>query len=130
MNIKLAPTIDLDSILANELVNEVVGSATAADLLNVGSDTAIEGAQSGSATTNATNKDGSSTTDTNGAHGSDTTATKGQRVNQWRKENRDTLRIDLPKGLKAILQDEAETRNVSVTTMIRQALSQYLGRDV
>ena len=54
-----------------------------------------------------------------------TTKTEGQRVNQWKKENRDTLRIDLPKGMKAEIQAEAKKRGCSVTTLIQRALASY-----
>ena len=54
-----------------------------------------------------------------------TTKTESQRVNQWKKENRDTLRIDLPKGMKAEIQAEAKKRGCSVTTLIRRALASY-----
>lgn len=56
---------------------------------------------------------------------SDTTKTESQRVNQWKKENRDTLRIDLPKGMKAEIQAEAKKRGCSVTTLIQRALASY-----
>ena len=51
--------------------------------------------------------------------------TKGQQVNQWKKENRDTLRIDLPKGMKAEIQSEAKKRGCSVTDLIQRALISY-----
>lgn len=54
-----------------------------------------------------------------------TTKTESQRVNQWKKENRDTLRIDLPKGMKAEIQAEAKKRGCSVTTLIQRALASY-----
>ena len=54
-----------------------------------------------------------------------TTKTEGQRVNQWKKENRDTLRIDLPKGMKAEIQAEAKKRGCSVTALIQRALISY-----
>lgn len=54
-----------------------------------------------------------------------TTKTESQRVNQWKKENRDTLRIDLPKGMKAQIQAEAKARGCSVTTLIQKAVAMY-----
>ena len=54
-----------------------------------------------------------------------TTKTESQRVNQWKKENRDTLRIDLPKGMKAEIQAEARIRGCSVTTLIQKAIAMY-----
>ena len=51
-----------------------------------------------------------------------TNISRGKYANQYRKEHYDTLRINLPKGAKAVLQREAEARNVSVTNMILTAL--------
>ena len=54
------------------------------------------------------------------------TTNKSKQINQWRKENRDTLRIDLPKGSKATLQAVARDKGVSVSSLVRDALSIYL----
>lgn len=59
-----------------------------------------------------------------------TNNSRGQYINQYKKDHYDVLRISLPKGVKAVLQQEAKERNVSVTNMILQALTQYLGVDV
>ena len=67
----------------------------------------------------------SATTNRSRNNRSDTTKTESQRVNQWKKENRDTLRIDLPKGMKAEIQAEAKKRGCSVTTLIQRALASY-----
>lgn len=69
----------------------------------------------------ATTNDRSDTTNDRSA----TTKTESQRVNQWKKENRDTLRIDLPKGMKAQIQAEAKARGCSVTTLIQKAVAMY-----
>lgn len=53
-------------------------------------------------------------------------STKGWYMNRWKKENRDTLRIDLPKGEKAILQAEAAKRSLSATKMIKSAIEEFL----
>lgn len=90
-------------ISATNILGEMNRSATT----NECSDTTVEGC---SATTNEC---------------SDTTKTESQRVNQWKKENRDTLRIDLPKGMKAEIQAEAKKRGCSVTTLIQRALASY-----
>lgn len=74
-----------------------------------------------SATTSEVPKTCSATTNDRSA----TTKTESQRVNQWKKDNRDTLRIDLPKGMKAEIQAEAKKRGCSVTTLIRRALASY-----
>ena len=82
-----------------------------------------------SATTSEAQETCSATTnersDTTVEERSATTKTEGQRVNQWKKENRDTLRIDLPKGMKAEIQAEAKKRGCSVTTLIQRALASY-----
>lgn len=59
-----------------------------------------------------------------------TNNSRGQYINQYKKDHYDVLRISLPKGVKAVLQQEAKERNVSVTNMILQSLTQYLGKDV
>lgn len=59
-----------------------------------------------------------------------TNNSRGQYINQYKKDHYDVLRISLPKGVKAVLQQEAKERNVSVTNMVLQALTQYLGKDV
>ena len=70
---------------------------------------------------------------TNNLNNEDVSATnnsRGQYINQYKKDHYDVLRISLPKGVKAVLQQEAKERNVSVTNMILQSLTQYLGKDV
>lgn len=59
-----------------------------------------------------------------------TNISRGQYINKYKKDHYDVLRISLPKGVKAVLQSEAKERDVSVTNMILQALTQYLGKDV
>ena len=59
-----------------------------------------------------------------------TNNSRGQYINKYKKDHYDVLRISLPKGVKAVLQQEAKERNVSVTNMVLQALTQYLGKDV
>lgn len=59
-----------------------------------------------------------------------TNNSRGQYINQYKKDHYDVLRISLPKGVKAVLQQEAKERNISVTNMILQSLTQYLGKDV
>lgn len=70
---------------------------------------------------------------TNNLNNEDVSATnnsRGQYINQYKKDHYDVLRISLPKGVKAVLQQEAKERNVSVTNMILQSLTQYIGKDV
>ena len=83
--------------------------------------TTSEATETCSATTSKAQETCSATT----SECSDTTKTESQRVNQWKKENRDTLRIDLPKGMKAEIQAEAKKRGCSVTTLIQRALASY-----
>ena len=47
-------------------------------------------------------------------------------MNQYKKENYDTIRIDFKKGTKQILQAEASKRGMSLTQMIKESLKQYL----
>lgn len=53
-------------------------------------------------------------------------ATKGQYMNQWKKENKDTIRFDMNKGGKALLQRESAKRGLSVTKLIKEAIKEYL----
>ena len=99
---------ELDRMLCSD-TTETVSMDTGVELADV-SATNILGEMNRSATTNEC---------------SDTTKTESQRVNQWKKENRDTLRIDLPKGMKAEIQAEAKKRGCSVTTLIQRALASY-----
>ena len=48
-------------------------------------------------------------------------------MNQYKKENYDTIRTDFKKGTKQILQAEASKRGMSLTQMIKESLKQYLG---
>lgn len=104
MKIKLPdePKFDLDKLL-----NTAVPTG-AGDPAKPGSDT------TGSSTTQA----GSSTT------GSDTT--KGDRVNEWRKKTKDTIRFDVNHGGKPFLQEQAAKRGLTLTAMIKAALKEFL----
>lgn len=77
-----------------------------------------------------TTTDVSATNNLNNEDVSATNNSRGQYINQYKKDHYDVLRISLPKGVKAVLQQEAKERNVSVTNMILQSLTQYLGKDV
>ena len=77
-----------------------------------------------------TTTDVSATNNLNKEDVSATNNSRGQYINQYKKDHYDVLRISLPKGVKAVLQQEAKERNVSVTNMILQSLTQYLGKDV
>ena len=107
---------ELDRMLCSD-TTETVSMDTGVELADV------------SATNNSEETNRSATTnecsDTTVEGCSATTKTEGQRVNQWKKENRDTLRIDLPKGMKAEIQAEAKKRGCSVTDLIQRALISY-----
>lgn len=47
-------------------------------------------------------------------------------MNDYKRSHYDTLRIDLPKGRKEFLKQEAVKRNISVTKLIQDALEYYL----
>ena len=47
-------------------------------------------------------------------------------MNDYKRLHYDTLRIDLPKGRKEFLKQEAEKRNISVTKLIQDAIEYYL----
>lgn len=47
-------------------------------------------------------------------------------MNQYKRDNYDTVRIDFKKGSKSFLQDEATKRGMSLTQMIKEALRLYL----
>lgn len=83
-----------------------------------------------SATNNPSNESVSATNTDAFSPVSATNNSRSQYINQYKKDHYDVLRISLPKGVKAVLQQEAKERNVSVTNMILQALTQYLGKDV
>lgn len=118
---------ELDRMLCSD-TTETVSMDTGVELADVSS-TNILSETNRSATTSeecsVTTNERSATTSEAHETCSDTTKTEGQRVNQWKKENRDTLRIDLPKGMKAEIQAEAKKRGCSVTTLIQRALASY-----
>lgn len=118
---------ELDRMLCSD-TTETVSMDTGVELADVSS-TNILSETNRSATTSeecsVTTNERSATTSEAQETCSDTTKTEGQRVNQWKKENRDTLRIDLPKGMKAEIQAEAKKRGCSVTTLIQRALASY-----
>ena len=47
-------------------------------------------------------------------------------MNNYKREKYDTVRIDFPKGAKELLKAEAAKRNLSVTKLIKSALTEYL----
>lgn len=49
-------------------------------------------------------------------------------INNYKREHYDTLRIDLPKGSKELLKQEAIKRNISVTKLIKEAILMYLSK--
>ena len=114
--------VELADVSATNNSEETNRSATTSEecsvTTNERSATTSEAQETCSATTNECS-------DTTVEGCSATTKTEGQRVNQWTKENRDTLRIDLPKGMKAEIQAEAKKRGCSVTTLIQRALASY-----
>lgn len=114
--------VELVDVSATNNSEETNRSATTSEecsvTTNERSATTSEAQETCSATTNECS-------DTTVEERSDTTKTESQRVNQWKKENRDTLRIDLPKGMKAEIQAEAKKRGCSVTTLIQRALASY-----
>ena len=114
--------VELADVSATNNSEETNRSATTSEecsvTTNERSATTSEAQETCSATTNECS-------DTTVEGCSATTKTEGQRVNQWKKENRDTLRIDLPKGMKAEIQAEAKKRGCSVTDLIQRALISY-----
>lgn len=129
---------ELDRMLCSD-TTDAVSMDTGVELVDVSatnilsetnrSDTTSEAPETRSATTNecsdTTVTETEDCSDTTNEMRSATTKTESQRVNQWKKENRDTLRIDLPKGMKAEIQAEAKKRGCSVTTLIQRALASY-----
>ena len=57
---------------------------------------------------------------------SDTKVSSTKYMNQYKKEHYDTIRFDVPKGTKALLQVESEKRGISLTKMILKSLEMYL----
>lgn len=49
-------------------------------------------------------------------------------MNNYKREHYDTIRIDLPKGSKELLKQEAAKRNISVTKLIKEAILMYLSK--
>ena len=114
--------VELADVSATNILSETNRSATTSEECSVTTNecsaTTSEAHETRSATTNECS-------DTTVEERSVTTKTESQRVNQWKKENRDTLRIDLPKGMKAEIQAEAKKRGCSVTDLIQRALISY-----
>ena len=104
-----------ENVSATNILDETSRSDTTTDV----SATNTDAFSPVSATNNLDNEDVSATNNS-----------RGQYINQYKKDHYDVLRISLPKGVKAVLQQEAKERNVSVTNMILQSLTQYLGKDV
>ena len=52
--------------------------------------------------------------------------TRGKYQASWRKQKKDVLYVELPKGSKATLQAVARDKGVSVSSLVRDALSIYL----
>lgn len=52
-------------------------------------------------------------------------ATNGQRMNQWKKDHRDTIRIDVEKGQKDTMKEEAVKRGYSLSKAIVVAFEQW-----
>ena len=63
--------------------------------------------------------------DTDNVSATDTDS-RGKYQNEWKRNNKDTIRIDFKKGTKQILQAEASKRGMSLTQMIKESLKQYL----
>lgn len=126
---------ELDRMLCSD-TTETVSMDTGVELADVSATNNSEETNRSDTTTNvsATNTDTfSPVSATNNPSEDDVSATnnsRGQYINQYKKDHYDVLRISLPKGVKAVLQQEAKERNVSVTNMVLQALTQYLGEDV
>lgn len=57
---------------------------------------------------------------------SDTKISATKYMNQYKKDHYDTIRFDVPKGTKALLQVEADNRGMSLTKMIMKSLEIYL----
>ena len=57
---------------------------------------------------------------------SDTKVSSTKYMNQYKREHYDTIRFDVPKGTKVLLQEEANKRGISLTEMIKQSIKSYL----
>ena len=57
---------------------------------------------------------------------SDTKVSSTKYMNQYKKEHYDTIRFDVPKGTKALLQAESTKRGLSLTKLIMVSLEMYL----
>lgn len=55
--------------------------------------------------------------------------TESQRVNAWKKENQDTIRWGVAKGVKAKLKAEAAKRGMTLTEMLKIAVFEYLHQE-
>lgn len=129
-------TLAKPKLSSDELDRMLCSDTTDAENENVSATNILDETSRSDTTTDvsATNMDTfSPVSATNNPSEDDVSATnnsRGQYINQYKKDHYDVLRISLPKGVKAVLQQEAKERNVSVTNMILQALTQYLGKDV
>ena len=54
------------------------------------------------------------------------TDSRGKYQNEWKKNNKDTIRFDVKKGTKSYLLNEASKRGMSLTQLIKESLKQYL----
>ena len=57
---------------------------------------------------------------------SDTKISSTKYMNQYKKEHYDTIRFDVPKGMKSQLQAEATKRGMSLTKLIMASLEMYI----
>lgn len=54
-----------------------------------------------------------------------TEQTKGQKMNEWKKNNKDTVRFDVPKGYKQVFKDIAKQYDMTLTKLIIAAVAEY-----
>ena len=54
------------------------------------------------------------------------TDSRGKYQNEWKRNNKDTIRFDVKKGTKSFLQNEASKRGMSLTQLLKESVKLYL----
>ena len=72
--------------------------------------------------------DNVSTTDTVVSDTDNVSATdsRGKYQNEWKRNNKDTIRFDVKKGTKSFLQNEASKRGMTLTQLLKESVKLYL----
>lgn len=67
-----------------------------------------------------------SSTDISSTDNVSATDSRSKYQNEWKRNHKDTIRIDVPKGYKDLLKAEATKRGMSLTKLIVNAVVEYV----